>query len=82
LDGLTLAVNNCVLSNNAILWGIDLHNLKFNLSHTTSYCEQVTLSDWSVGLAEVGSEVDIEEGAGQTLNGVGDGENSNALGLV
>jgi hypothetical protein len=81
LDGLTLAVNNCVLGNNAVLWGVDLHDLKLDLSHTTSYCEQVTLADWSVCLTEVRSEVDIEEGAGQTLNGIGNGKDSNALGL-
>jgi hypothetical protein len=82
LDGLTLAVNNCVLGNNAVLRRVNLHNLKFDLSHTTSYCEQVTLSDWPVGLTEIGSEVDVEERAGQALDGISDGEDSNALGLV
>jgi hypothetical protein len=81
LDWLTLAVNNCVLGNNAVLWRVDLHNLKFDLSHTTSYCEQVTLAHWSVGFAEVGSEVNVEEGAGKTLNGIGNGKDSNTLGL-
>lgn len=81
LDGLALAVNNCVLGNNAVLWRVDLHNLKLDLSHTTSYCEQVTLADWSVGLAEVGSEVDIEERTGKTFDGIGNREDSNALGL-
>jgi hypothetical protein len=81
LDGLTLAVNNCVLGNNAVFGRVNLHNLKFDLSHTTSYCEQVTLSDWSVGLAEVGCKVDIEERAGQALDGISDGKDSNALGL-
>jgi hypothetical protein len=52
------------------------------LSHTTTDCEQVTLSDWSVGLAEVWGKKDVEEGAGETLDGVGDGEDSDTLGLV
>jgi hypothetical protein len=82
LDRFTLAVNHCVLCNNTELGGVNLHNLKLHLSHATSYCEQVTLADWSVGLAEVGSEVDIEERAGQALNGVGNREDGNALGLI
>jgi hypothetical protein len=81
LDGLTLAVNNCVLCDNTELRGVDLHNLKLHLSHTASYCEQVTLSDWSVGLAEVGGEVDIEKGAGQALDGVSNRKDGDALGL-
>jgi hypothetical protein len=72
LDGLALAVNNGILRDDAVLWGINLHNLKFYLSHTTSYCEQVALTHWSVGFAEVRSEVDVEEGAGETLDGIGD----------
>jgi hypothetical protein len=40
------------------------------------------LSDRSVGLAEVWGEEDIEEGAGEAFDGIGDRENGNTLGLV
>jgi hypothetical protein len=39
------------------------------------------LADGSVCLAEVGGEEDVEKGAGDTLNCVGDGEDCNTLGL-
>jgi hypothetical protein len=74
-------VNDCVLSDDAVLWRVHLHHLEFHLSHTASYCEQVTLSDWAVRLAEVRSKVDIEERAGKTLDGIGDGEDGDAFGL-
>jgi hypothetical protein len=82
LDGLTLAVNNRVLCNDTVLWGIDFHHLEFNLSHTTSDGKCITDPQRTVGFAEVGGKVDIEERAGKTLDGIGDGEHSNALSLM
>jgi len=81
LDGLTFAVNDRVLCDDAELWGIHLDNLELDLSHATSACEEVALADGSVCLAEVGSEEDVEEGAGDTLNCVGDRKDCNTLGL-
>lgn len=82
LNGLALAVDDCVLGNDAILRGVDLDNLKFNLTHTTTYGKQVTLANWAVGLTEVGGEEDVEDGSGQTLNSIGNRKDSNALSLV
>lgn len=81
LNGLALAVDDGVLRYNTVLWGIHLDNLEFYLPHTTTYCEQVTLADGSVGLTEVGGEENVEEGASDTLDGISDGEDSNTLGL-
>jgi hypothetical protein len=39
------------------------------------------LADGTICLAEVGSEEDVEEGAGDTLDCVGDGEDCDTLGL-
>jgi hypothetical protein len=78
---LALAVNDCVLCNDAVLGGINFDNFEFDLSHGSSNCEEIALSDRSVRFAEVWGEEDIEERAGETFNGIGDGENSNSLGL-
>jgi len=82
LDGLTFAVDDSVLCDNAKLWGIHLDNLELDLSHTATDCEEVALADGSVCLAEVGSEEDVEEGAGDALDCVGDREDCNTLGLL
>jgi hypothetical protein len=81
LDGLTFAVDDGVLCDDAKLWGIHLDNLELDLSHATSACEEITLANGSVGLAEVGSEEDVEERASDTLNCVGDREDCDTLGL-
>jgi hypothetical protein len=36
LNGLTLAVNDSILCNNTVLWGIDLDDLELYLPHTTA----------------------------------------------
>jgi len=81
LDWLTLAVYHRILRHNTELWWIYLDNLEFDLSHTTSACEKVALTNGSVGLAEVWSKEDVEEGASKTFDGVGHRKDSNALGL-
>jgi hypothetical protein len=81
LDRFAFAVNDCILGNNAILWRIDLDHLELDLSHTTTNDEQITLADRPVGLTEVGCEKYVEERAGNTLYGIGDGENSDTLSL-
>jgi hypothetical protein len=57
---LAFAVDNCVLGNNAELWGIYLDNLELYLSHATASCEGVALSDGSVGFSEVRGEENVE----------------------
>jgi hypothetical protein len=51
------------------------------LSHASTDCEKVALSDRSVGFAEIWGEENIEEGAGKPFDGIGDREDSNTLGL-
>lgn len=81
LNGLALAVDDGILGDNAVLGGIDLDHLELDLSHTAADDEEVALADGAVGLTEVGGEENVEEGASDALDGVGNGENSNALGL-
>jgi hypothetical protein len=81
LDRLTLAVDDGILCDNTVLRGIDLNNLELHLSHTSTYCEQVSLFHGSVGFTEVWGEVDVEKGSSQTLYGVCNGKNGNPLGL-
>ena len=76
-----LAVNDGVLGNDAVVRGIELNHLELYLPHAAADCEKVTHPYWAVGLEEVWLEVDIEQGSGEALNGVGNGEHSNALGL-
>ncbi len=81
LDRLALAVDDGILGDNAVLWRIHLHHLELDLPHAATDDEEIALPDGSVGLTEVWGKVDIEERAGDTLDGIGDGENRNALGL-
>jgi hypothetical protein len=60
LDRFALAVNNGILGYDTVFRGIHLDDLEFNLSHTTTYDEQVSLLDWSVGFAEVWGEENVE----------------------
>ena len=81
LDGLALAVDDGVLSDNAILWWVHLNNLELDLPHTTADNKEIALPDGAVGLAEVGSKEDVEEGSSDALNGIGDRKDGDALGL-
>jgi hypothetical protein len=81
LDRVAFAVDDCVLSHNTIFGRIDLDHFELDLSHASSYCEQITLSHWSVGLAEVRGKENVKERACQAFDGIGNGEDGNALGL-
>jgi hypothetical protein len=81
LDGLALAMDDGILCNNAILGRIYFDDLELYLPHATTDNKEISLTNRTVGLSEVGSEEDIEQGAGNTLNGVGDGKDGNSLGL-
>ncbi len=72
LNRIAFAVDDSVLGHDAILRRIDFDDFELDLSHAGSNCEKIALSDGSVGFAEVGSKEDIEEGAGQAFDGVGD----------
>jgi hypothetical protein len=81
LDRLALTVDNSVLCNNAVLWRVDFDDLELNLTHTSTHGEEIALTHWSVGFAEVWGKEDVKERAGQTLNGICDGEDGNSFGL-
>jgi hypothetical protein len=81
LDRLALTVYDRVLSNDAIFWRVNFDNLELDLSHASAYDEQIALPNWSVCLSEVGSKVNVEEGAGETLNRIGNGQDCDTLGL-
>lgn len=82
LDGLSFAMDDRILCNNAKLWRIHLDDLELHLSHTTTASEGIALSDGPVGFAEVWGEEDIKQIAGKAFDGVCDGEDGNALGLI
>jgi hypothetical protein len=81
LDGLAFAVDDCILCHNTILRRVHLNDLELHLSHTTTDCEKIALSDGSVGFAEVWGEENVEEGTSKTFDGIGDRKDSNTLGL-
>jgi hypothetical protein len=81
LDWLAFAVDDSILSNDSVLRRIHLDDLELYLSHASTDCEKVALSDRSVGFAEIWGEENIEEGAGKPFDGIGDREDSNTLGL-
>jgi hypothetical protein len=79
---LAFAVNDGVLRHNAVVRRIQLDDLELHLSHATAHCEEIAHPYWAVGLQEVRLEVDIEQRTGEALDGVGNGEDCDALGLV
>jgi hypothetical protein len=82
LDGLALAVDNCVLCNNAVLWGVHLDDLELDRPHGGPAGEGVALSERPVCLAEVGRKENVEERTSEALDGVGHGEDGHALGVL
>jgi hypothetical protein len=81
LDGLALAVDDGVLSHNAVLRRVDLDDLELDLPHAATHDEEIALPDGPVGFPEVGSEEDIEQGPRDALDGIGDGKDGDTLGL-
>ena len=73
LNRLTLAMDDGILSDDAVLWGIHLDHLELYLSHTTADNEKITLSDGSVSFSEVWGQEDVEERASDALNSICDG---------
>jgi hypothetical protein len=74
-------MNDCILCHDSVLRRIDFHYLELDLSHTTADCEEVALSNRSVGFAEVWGEEDVKEGASEAFNGIGDRKDCYTLGL-
>lgn len=64
VERLALAMDDGVLSDDSEVWGIQFHNLELHLSHATSYREKVAHPYRTVGLQEVGLQVNIEERTG------------------
>jgi hypothetical protein len=81
LDRLTLAVDDGVLSNYAVLRRVDLDDFEFYLPHATAHDEEVTLPNGPVGFPEVWGEENIEERPGEALDGIGDRKDRDPLGL-
>lgn len=81
LNGITFAVNDCVLGHDAIFGRINFDHLELDLSHRGTDSEEVALLDGSVGFSEVWGEENVEEGTGETFDCVCNGKNGNALGL-
>ena len=79
LDGLTLAVDDGVGRHDAVGGGVGLDDLELDGVHGGPDEEEVALLDGPVGLEEVGLEVDVEEVAGDALDGVVEGEDVDAL---
>ncbi|KAH3679511.1 hypothetical protein WICPIJ_008612 [Wickerhamomyces pijperi] len=82
VDWLTFRVDDSVLRDNGVFGWLNVNNLEFNLSHTTTDNEVVTFLDWSVGFNEVWLQVDIEQGPSQTLNCVSNWQNGNLGGVL
>lgn len=81
LDRLAFAVNDGVLGNDAVLWGVDVDHLELNLAHAAANEEEVALTNRPVGLEEIWGKKDVKQGPGEALDSVGDGQNSDSLGL-
>ena len=79
LDGLALAVDDGVGRDDAVGGGVGLNDLELDGMHGGPDEEQVALLHGTVGLEEVGLEVDVEEVAGDALDGIVDGEDVDAL---
>ena len=69
------------MGNDAVLRGVNLDNLELDLPHATTDDEEVSLTDRPVGLTEVRRKENVEEGAGNTLDSIGDGKDRDPLGL-
>lgn len=64
---------------NTVVGGISLDDLELNSSHASTDQEEVPLADGSVGLQEVGFEVNLEQVSSDALNSVVDREDVNAF---
>jgi hypothetical protein len=81
LDRLALAVDDGVLGGDGVLGRVHLDDLELDLSHAAADGEQVALANGAVGFAEVRGEEDVEDVSGEALDGVGNGQDGDALGL-
>lgn len=67
---------------NAVLCWVSLNDLELDGTHASADQEKIALADGSVGLQEVWLQVDLEQVAGDTLDGVVYGENMDALSVL
>mmetsp|Transcript_14740 Transcript_14740/g.30439 ORF Transcript_14740/g.30439 Transcript_14740/m.30439 type:complete len:332 (-) Transcript_14740:364-1359(-) len=75
----SLAVDDGVWSNDAIGAGIRFHDFEFHRMHSGSDQKQVSLFDRTVGLQKVRLQVDLEEISRNSLDGIVQGQDVNAL---
>mmetsp|Transcript_4607 Transcript_4607/g.6397 ORF Transcript_4607/g.6397 Transcript_4607/m.6397 type:complete len:223 (+) Transcript_4607:1885-2553(+) len=76
---ITFAVDDSVGGHDTVRSGIGLNDLELNGMHCRSDEEQVTLLDRTVGLQEVGFEVDIKEVSRNTFNRIIERKDMNSL---
>ena len=79
LDGIALAVDDGIGSHDAVGARIGLHDLELHRMHGGADQEEVPLLDGPVGLQEVGLEVNVEEVAADSLDGIVQGQDVDAL---
>lgn len=79
LHWLTFTVDNRVGCHDAVGLRICLHNLELHRVHGLAHKEEVSLLDRAVGLEEIWLQVNVEQVAGHSLNGVVNGQHMNTL---
>src|SRR5579859_1053183 len=82
VDWISFAVDDCILSYDTVLGGVDFYDLELDSPHTSTYGEKITLSDRPVGFKEIWLEVDVKEGSRETFDSIGDGKNGYSLGIL
>ena len=63
-------MNDCILSDDTVLGRIRLNDFEFHWPHAATHEESVTLSDRPVSLQEVRLDVNLEDVAAETFNGI------------
>jgi hypothetical protein len=82
LDRVSFTMNNGILSNDAIRFGITLYNLELDRTHGATHDKLVALSDRTVSLDKVWLEVYVKEVTSHTLDRVIDGKDVDALSVL
>lgn len=82
LNRVALAVDHCVRGDNAEGRGIAADHLELDRSHGAAHNEHVILVNGPIGLEEVRLEECLEQVAGQTLDGVVEGQHVDALAVL
>jgi len=79
LDGITLTMDDCVWSNDAIRGWVGVDNFEFNSTHSTTSQKEISFPNRSVCLQKVRLEKDVKQISGETLDSVVNGQHMDAL---